>query len=87
MKDAGNLPEHILKMFNEGGAAGQKRQHQTKVINTLFKRSKDGKLVLNAGDPWFAKYKDHMGHTQMCYTLIVTLARKSSYSSNTLNKV
>ena len=54
----GQIPSHIADMFAATRTGPNPRKAQTEIINTLFQRSDDGRLVMQAHAPLFQAYKD-----------------------------
>ena len=49
------IPDHIVELFKESKKC---RKEQTKVINSLFSRSAEGRLVIQSHAPMFQAYKE-----------------------------
>ena len=58
MTTQGRIPHHICDLF-ENSAASElgSRAHQTKVINKLFTKQKNGRWQLNVTDPMFEEHR------------------------------
>ena len=54
----GMVPQHIVDMFQDSKKGSKKRHHQTQIINNLFTRTEDGRLVMTPTAPMFQAYKD-----------------------------
>jgi hypothetical protein len=58
MMSDGMIPPHIVQMFQEAKKGDNPRKDQTSIINSLFSRSEEGRLVIQSHAPMFQAYKD-----------------------------
>ena len=53
MREKGQLPEHLMQLFDQVPPGVGAREHRTSVINRCFKKNKNGGYEINTAEPMF----------------------------------